>query len=258
MKRVTFLDMVEERLSPAETQDGEPGPASGGHDEPRIGRRESEPHSEEVSYLFNVLRTSFPGSRPTWDLHHYFHVDDDEIDLRLDVSFFHGWAGPGKMSSYTATEHGGRVPDMAINILSKSTWKDDIGENVDLCRIARIPVYVIFSPYHVATKTYKPPFLRVYLLQSDGKYTYQERRAIAMKEGVDTLNWDETVDCGKGLPFRFGLMELADVHEKGWPLYRLVLLDPTSKRPLLTATEREKFRADQLEEQLRRFKTGSS
>src|SRR5271157_3610046 len=39
---------------------------------PRIGRRESEPHSAEVSYLHDVLEANFEGSRVFWDLHHYF------------------------------------------------------------------------------------------------------------------------------------------------------------------------------------------
>ena len=38
----------------------------------RLGRRESEPHSFEVTYIFNVLWKNFPESRTFWDLHHYF------------------------------------------------------------------------------------------------------------------------------------------------------------------------------------------
>ncbi|MHA1765802.1 MAG: hypothetical protein ACTSVK_06020, partial [Promethearchaeota archaeon] len=41
---------------------------------PRLGRRESEPHSAEVSYLYDVLRTNFPDDRVMWDLHHYFQI----------------------------------------------------------------------------------------------------------------------------------------------------------------------------------------
>jgi Uma2 family endonuclease len=229
-------------------------------DEPRIGRRESEPHSEEVTYLFDVLRTNFPQSRPTWDLHHYFKVGNAEFDIKLDVSFFKDWAGPKKLSSYTALTYGGRVPNLGINVLSRSTWKDDVGENADICRMVGIPVYVIFSPYHVASNTYKPPFLRVYLLGEDGNHSIQELREITMKEGGD-INWKAVIDCQDHLPFTFGLMELADTHEDGWPLYRLILVDPVRRNIFSTKAglaetraENEKNRADRLDAELKKLK----
>ncbi|MEX2682858.1 MAG: hypothetical protein Q6373_014805 [Candidatus Sigynarchaeota archaeon] len=237
--------MVEDNSKRTESLAGADGPVEPRRGEPRIGRRDSEPHSEEVSYLYDVLRTNYPGSRATWDLHHHFKVDGEEIDIQLDVSFFHGWRGPNKLSSYNASEHGGRVPDVAINILSKGTWKDDIGENVDVCRMAKIPVYVVFAPFHVASKTYKPPFLRVYRMGPGGRYSFEEKRGVAMKHGSDAIDWHETVDCGEHVPFRFGLMELAETHDKGWPLYRLVLLDAEKKAVLLSSLEQEKQRAEQ-------------
>jgi Uma2 family endonuclease len=212
-------------------------------DEARIGRRESEPHSEEVTYLFDVLRSNFPQSRPTWDLHHYFKVGHAEFDIRLDVSFFKDWAGPRKLSSYNASTYGGRVPNLGINVLSKSTWKDDVGENADICRMVGIPVYVIFSPYHVASNIYKPPFLRVYMLGKDGNHSILERHEITLKEGGE-MNWKAVIDCEDRLPFAFGLMELADKHEEGWPLFRLILIDRESKEILLTRAEQEKARAE--------------
>ncbi len=62
----------------------QPGPT------PRLGRRDSEPHSSEISYLHDVLTTNFPNDRTIWDFHHYFIVDDEKIDLQFDISYFRG------------------------------------------------------------------------------------------------------------------------------------------------------------------------
>ena len=55
---------------------------------PRLGRRESEPHSAEVTYLHDVLTTNFPEHRTMWDLHHYFKKEGAEFDIQFDISFF--------------------------------------------------------------------------------------------------------------------------------------------------------------------------
>ena len=60
---------------------------------PRLGRRESEPHSAEITYIHDILTTNFPTGRAVWDLHHYFLGIKDplkgkEIDIQFDVSFF--------------------------------------------------------------------------------------------------------------------------------------------------------------------------
>ena len=130
------------RLSPEEFDNSKP----------RLGRRESEPHSDEINYLYDVLTTNFPDDRAMWDLHHYFTVDDLKIDLQFDVSYFKDMHIPERLSSYKAEKYNGRVPNMAINVLSKSTWKTDIGENLDYCRRLQIPLYIVFTTYHIATK----------------------------------------------------------------------------------------------------------
>ncbi len=48
---------------------------------PRLGRRESEPHAAEVSYLYEVLSSNFPADRTMWDLLHYFQLEGEELDL---------------------------------------------------------------------------------------------------------------------------------------------------------------------------------
>ncbi|MGV9205049.1 MAG: hypothetical protein ACOC44_13640 [Promethearchaeia archaeon] len=61
--------------------------------EPRLGRRESEPHSAEVTYIHDVLTSNFPESRTIWDLHHYFigrkgPLKGQKIDIQFEISFF--------------------------------------------------------------------------------------------------------------------------------------------------------------------------
>lgn len=211
---------------------------------PRLGRRESEPHSAEVSYIHDVLLSNFPGDRPTWDLHHYFMLDGEEIDLRFDVSYFKGLHVDHTLSSYKAAEHGGRVPDLVINILSQSTWTRDVGVTVETCQALGIPVYVIFAPYDVASRIYKPPFLRAHVMGSAGRYQVHELREVTLKAG-GVMKQEQVIDCGERLPFLFGLMELERKHAKGLPLYRLILLDRESKEILPTRAEQERARAEQ-------------
>ena len=97
---------------------------------PRLGRRESEPHSIEITYLYNVLKTNFIKSRVMWDLHHYFIYKGEKIDLQYDISFFKDFDLPDALPSYESKEHNNKIPDLAVNILSKSTWRKDFIEIV--------------------------------------------------------------------------------------------------------------------------------
>lgn len=214
---------------------------------PRLGRRESEPHSAEVTYIFDVLQMNFPDSRVTWDLHHYFTIDTEEIDIQFDVSFFKDWTMPEALSSYKAKDFDNRIPTLAVNVLSKSTWRSDLSENVDLCRILGIPIYVVFSPFFVTSTVYRPPFLRVYILGDDGSYRQSELRKITLVEGGE-IDHDAVISVRDFLPFRFGLMELTRKHIEGLSLFRLILIAPDELRIL--QTER-----DQLKGKLEEYKT---
>ncbi len=210
---------------------------------PRLGRRESEPHSEEVSYLHDVLETNFPGDRTMWDLHHYFIVEKEEIDFQIDISFFKGLDIPHNLSSYRASKYNNRVPTLGINILSKSTWLRDVGEHLDFCRALNIPEYAIFAPFDVASAIYRPPFLRVYVQSTPGNYEIKELHAITLKEGGE-INPQVTINLGETLPFKLGIMERQKKHEENKPLFRLLLLDCNSGSILKTKYEQEKARAD--------------
>ncbi|MGV9206432.1 MAG: hypothetical protein ACOC44_20690, partial [Promethearchaeia archaeon] len=233
---------------------------------PRLGRRESEPHSAEITYLYDVLTTNFPDDRTMWDLHHYFKKETTKIDVQFDISYFRGLKIPFTLSSYRADDFNKKVPTMAINILSKSTWRSDIAEKADFCRILEIPIYIVFPPYNVTINIYKPPYLRVYILQENGEYKMHELRETLgitsgqwnkdyilqengeykMHELRETLgitsgqwNKDAVIDVSHIVPFRLGLRKRKQRHHGDKSLYRLVLIDPESDKILPTESEKK-------------------
>jgi Uma2 family endonuclease len=236
--------------------------------EPRIGRRESEPHSAEVTYLFHILKENFPNDRVIWDLHHYFNYQGNKINIQFDVSYIKDIKIKHSLSSYRANEYKNRVPNMAVNILSKSTWKVDIGENMDYCRLLKIPVYIIFSPYNVASSIYKPPFIRAYLLNQTGNYEIIDIRDVCFK---DQKLIENNVIKSEAIPFWLGLIQLEEKHENDLPRFRIIVINPKTKQNYLLNEEKfyinwqsekqradeEKQRADELAEQLAKIQEKS-
>ena len=142
-----------------------------GSNEPlRLGRRESEPHSAEVTYLFDVLSSNFPNHRTIWDLHHYFLLGGVRVDVQFDLSFFMDFNVPEDLPSYDSTEYNNKIPDLVINVLSKSTWEKDLSKIQEICRKLKIPIYIVFLSYPIAPTIFTIPFLRVYELEKDGNY----------------------------------------------------------------------------------------
>lgn len=224
--------------------------------QPRLGRRESEPHSEEVTYLHDVFKTNFPNGRVLWDLHHYFIypkgvLEGKKMNLRFDISYFKDLDIPYSLSSYDSSLYGGKVPDIAINVLSKSTWSKDLSEIVEDCKDLSIPIYVVFSPYLVTSKRYAPPFLRVYILEKDQTYRYEELRDITLKEGGE-INEKNIIDVSDRYSFRFGLMQLNQKHIGGKNLFRLILLDPSEPKILPTKNQMDILEVEKLVEEAQR------
>ncbi|MHA1697504.1 MAG: hypothetical protein ACTSWN_01545 [Promethearchaeota archaeon] len=203
---------------------------------PRLGRRESEPHSAEINYMHDVFTTNFPDGRVLWDLHHYFIVDGIKRDIQFDISFFKDFQLDEDLSSYDASNFGNRVPDLAINVLSKGTWHDDIGLHVDLCRAIGIPVYIIFLPYPVAGFPYSPPFLRVYSLQDDGNYSIRELRSLSV-DRTGGLVLESFIDLSPVLSLKVGLIEKERFYYHRLREYRLIFLDVRSGDTLKTRLE---------------------
>ncbi|TFG18349.1 MAG: Uma2 family endonuclease [Promethearchaeota archaeon] len=217
--------------------------------QPRLGRRESEPHSIEVTYMHDVLALNFPTGRVLWDLHHYFvgktsPIKGKKIDIQFDISFFKELSIPHTISSYNSSKYDQKIPDLAVNVLSKTTWRNDLSENVDVCKNLKIPVYAIFSPFKVASSIYNPPFLRVYILEQDGSYREEELRSITLKEGGE-LDPKKIIDTSAFLPFRLGLMQLNQQHDGELPLFRLIFIEPSELKIFPSSVEKAKAEAQE-------------
>lgn len=203
---------------------------------PRVGRHGEESHSDDINYLYDVLTTNFPESRVMRKLRHYFTINGIDLDFIFDISFFKNFSLNFSLSSYRSKKFNNRVPDMVINLFSKRTWRSDIGEYVDNCRSLKIPVYVVYPPYHVAKEMYLPPFLRAYILQPNGHYQIEELGELTIEE--ENVNEDAFIDISQHLPFRIGLEKRTVLHETGNALYRLILIDPTRFKILPTEVEK--------------------
>jgi len=224
---------------------------------PRLGRRESEPHSHEIMYLYDVLSHNLPNGRVFPDLYHSFKFEKPEKgkekeEVIFDISVFLNFQEPREKSSYKAEDYANRVPDMAINVLSKSTWEKDLLQIVDKCLLFKIPYYLVFAPYDVATKQYKPPFLRIYKYCSDGFYEEFTIRAVASVEGKLEINFSNIFDPRPEFPFLIGLQQLKSIHESGSKRFRVIFIDPEKRELLLTRFEEEKKRAEKYKELLRK------
>jgi len=212
--------------------------------QPRVGRRESEPHSTEVSYIHDVLATNFPQHHVLWDLHHYFQLENEELDVQFDISFFLDFSIDYTLSSYRAVEHDNRVPRMVINILSKSTWRADLSDNLDHAKMVKIPVYVVFSPFDMATRPYQPPFARAYLMQPDGEYIQKEVRHAGHPSETRVAQSNQ-IDMEGQVPFNIGLVVLDKKHEKSKNVYRLVIIDKDTSEILPSKVELQERYAKQ-------------
>ena len=227
-------------------------------DAPRLGRRESELHSSEITYLHDVLTTNFSDGKTMWDLHHYFMgskgvLKDEKVDIVFDISFFKDLQIPHSLSSYDARNYGGKLPDIALNVLSKSTWRADLSEYVDTCKNLGIPVYAVFSPYKVTSKVYEPPFLRVFILEEDGSYDQLDLHEVTLKEGKE-INEENIINLEKKLPFRLGLMQMKQLHQGNQPRFRLILIDPSEPKIFPTRAEKAEARAEKAEGTLQAYR----
>ncbi|MHA1611365.1 MAG: hypothetical protein ACTSYU_04860, partial [Promethearchaeota archaeon] len=216
---------------------------------PRLGRRESEPHSGAISYLFDVIRSNFPNDRGFWDLHHYFDYQGEEIDIQYDISYFRNFQCPEQQPSYKAREFGGRIPTLTINVLSKSTYMQDLSVNLDLSLKIGVPLYVVFFAYPVAPRVYPLPFLRVYELR-DNQYIQHELHEVYC-DNENKINSDAILSFPDLIPFKIGLRKMVETYKGNKPIYQIALFDlenhiyPTKAEYEKQRAEQEKQRAEQ-------------
>mgnify|MGYP006307608131 CR=1 FL=1 len=189
-----------------------------------------------------------------WDLHHYFRAKISEsriekLDLQFDISFFKDFNLTEKLPSYNAADHGGRLPDLVINVLSKSTWRKDLLDNVQYCETIKIPFYAVFFAYPVAPLTMPPPFLRVYELQENGVYKKKEVKK-AMYKGGKLVDSNAFINLEPRLDVGIALEELDLKYLGGKEIFQAVIIDLKSKKKYLTRAEKEKARADELQRKI--------
>jgi hypothetical protein len=199
-----------------------PDPREGALDGPRIRRREGEPYSLEINYLWDVLHTNFPNHRVLLDLPHCFRQGTKRIDIQLDLSFFLNLSIPEKINSFDSSDFDYRIPELAINILTKATWRVDLVDNFEKCRKIKIPYYVVFFAYPIKNEIYPYPLLRLYKMNNDGRYTTQDLTDLAIDNDV-IVSQTAFLDC-EPLPFRIGLAKIPETFIGGKPLYRMILL----------------------------------
>ncbi len=219
---------------------------------PRLGRRESEPHSAEISYLHDVLTTNFPNDRTIWDLHHYFMEDGEKIDLQFDISYFRNLKIEADLPSYDANKFK-RVPTLVINILSSSTYNNDLGAIAMQCQRLNIPVYAVFSSHIPSPKFVSAPFLGITYKSETGYHIINIAEHCCDEEHPTEIDFDKVIDVRPDLlPFKFGIMKLKKQYlsdNRHHPRYRLVLIDRKTNEILKTKAEKfeEKWKNSQRE-----------
>ena len=216
-----------------------------GQGEPlRLGRRESEPHSAEVSYLFDVFSYNFPKHRTIWDLHHYFDIGGKRLDVQFDISFFLDFSLPEDLPSYTAADFNNRIPDLVINVLSKSTWEKDLSKIQEVCRKLQIPIYILFFAYPIVPTLFSTPFLRVYTLEGDGLYSMHELN-LFMYDQDQLVESSAKVLLDKIFPFDIALQKLSRTYLGQKVRSRLIIVKKNNEDRFLVKHEVEKQRADE-------------
>ena len=133
---------------------------------------ESARHYEQMHLLTNTL-IRWLGDREDWHVAGnrgvYFSLEQvKNQDFRAPDVFVALGVPDGRRErlSWVAWEEGGRLPNVVIEILSKSTEREDRGRKKDIyARVWRLPEYVVYEPFSAqlegwdldpATLTYVP------------------------------------------------------------------------------------------------------
>ncbi|MHA1820086.1 MAG: hypothetical protein ACTSU2_08410 [Promethearchaeota archaeon] len=211
---------------------------------PRLGRRENEPQSIEITRICDILKTNFKDDRTMCDLHYYFEKDGEEYDIQFDISYFKRLKIDYTLSFYDAKQYKNLVPTMVINILSKNMYMMDFSVNRDTCQFLQIPIYIVFSAFDFGIKIYSPPFLRAYILKEDGDYNEKTLREEAYDE-EGNLREDKLIDLRPHLPFKIGLIKTERKHQNGTYNYDLLLLNAETLEIYKTSLEIYKTRLEQ-------------
>ncbi|MHA1871459.1 MAG: hypothetical protein ACTSXF_10960 [Promethearchaeota archaeon] len=206
---------------------------------PRLGRRETEPQSIEITRIYDILTTNFEKGRTMSDLDYFFEKDGKKYHAQFDISYFKGLKIDYTLSFYDAKQYNNMVPTMVINILAKNTYLKDFSVHMKTCYDLKIPIYILFSTFDFEVKTYAPPFLMAYILKEDGDYLLKALEEESYDE-TGELRKDKLIDLRPHLPFKIGIVKTERKHENNTYNYDLLLLNAETLEIYKTRLEYER------------------
>ena len=119
-----------------------------------------------------------------------------------------------EQACFRAWEHDNRVPDLVINVLYLFNMDERSLGYCKFCRAIKIPYYIVFAPYHVASRMYLPPFFTSISVDKTDP-NREERHECVNREGQTDWNENELITLEEGIPFGIGLERLKVVQGKG-------------------------------------------
>ena len=213
---------------------------------PRLGRRDSLPHTNQIEYIGSVLKANFPNDTVLTDLWHYFQVGNYIEKFVPDIAFYKDFKLDNLIKSYKSIEHNNKIPLVVINMMSHSTWKNDVSEIVQKCLRVGIAFYIIYTMYSIDVEENNPPFLRIYEYNEErGEYDITEIREYAKYEEKEEID-ESKIYSNERLPFRVGLEKTLGKSD-GERVSRLLIIDKKELKKLLSMEEIEIKKAKEAE-----------
>jgi len=213
---------------------------------PRLGRRDSLPHTNQIEYIGSVLKANFPNDTVLTDLWHYFQVGNYIEKFVPDIAFYKDFKLDNLIKSYKSIEHNNKIPLVVINMMSHSTWKNDVSEIVQKCLRVGIAFYIIYTMYSIDVEENNPPFLRIYEYNEErGEYDITEIREYAKYEESEDI-YEKALYSNDKLPFRIGLEKTLGKSD-GERVSRLLIVDKKELKKLLSKDEIETNKAKEAE-----------
>jgi len=222
------------------------------HRIPRLGRRDSMPHTNHIEYIRSVLKKNFPNDTTISDLWHYFQVEMQEEKFIPDIAFYETFKLDRDLKSYKSIEHGNKIPLLIINMMSQSTWKNDVSEIVKKCLKVKIPFYIVYTMYSIKVDEYEPPFLRIYEYKEEkNDYEIIEIRRYAKYEESEMIE-EKNLYYNEKLPFRVGLEKILNIIE-GERESRILIVDKKELKKLLSEKECVEYEKKKIEDEKKKI-----
>ena len=147
---VIYADALYRPVPPVEYDDeGYPGPDG------RVS--ESTRHAEASNYCFDALRVWFkdqPGTLVANDLVMLFERGNPKAALSPDLMVVFEAGNPDR-SSYKVWEEGDALPALALEVLSKRTWRKDVRVKPGLYAALGVREFWLFEPFEPRLAGYR-------------------------------------------------------------------------------------------------------